>query len=237
MRERQYHARGGFPLNYKSWIAASALATTLVVTGCGAENTDQGAMDMNNDGYGTNVSYDDADRNKNKNYNYQNVEDMNTNNNSSQRLGYNRYSRGEVDKLDEVRYGIMDREAVSDLITRYMLQANAFKDAATLVTDSEVLVAYTKEDDVDRDRAADIAKKTAISTVPRYFEVYVTDQKDMYKDLASLSNMKTSDKNYRNMLESTIKEMRKSPQGEAMYNDETKSKRDKRDVQDQGMNQ
>jgi len=224
-------------LNYKTWLATTALAATLLISGCaGNGNDNEGALEMddNNNGY-NNVGFDQAQMN---NSSYQSQKD-DRNDARTDRFGYVRYTKDQVgEDEDEIRYGIMDREQVSDLITRYTLQGEGIKDASTLVTDSEVLIAYTPEGNMDRDRAADMAKKNAMSVVPRYYEVYVSDQQNMYRELATLSNMKTSDRDYRDSIESVIKQMKKSPQGEQMYNDETKSKKDKRDVEDQGgMNQ
>ncbi|KGX89787.1 YhcN/YlaJ family sporulation lipoprotein [Pontibacillus marinus] len=217
-------------MNYKSWLATTALTATMLVSGCaGNGNGNEGALDMgeNNNGY-NNVGFD-QDQSLNSSYQSQ-KEDRNDA--RTDRFGYVRYTKDQVgDNEEEIRYGIMDREQVSDLITRYMLQGEGIKDAATLVTDSEVLVAYTPEGNMDRNRAADMAKKNAMSVVPRYYEVYVSDQQNMYRELATLSNMRTGDREYRDSIESVIDQMKKSPQGEQMYNDETKSKKDKRDVE------
>ncbi len=226
-------------MNYKSWLATTALTATMLVSGCaGNGDGNEDALDMgdNNNGY-NNVG---VDQDQSLNGSYQSKKD-DRNDARTDRFGYVRYTKDQVgDNEEEIRYGIMDREQVSDLITRYMLQGEGIKDAATLVTDSEVLVAYTPEDNADRNRTADMAKKNAMSVVPRYYEVYVSDQQNMYRELATLSNMRTSDREYRDSVESVIDQMKKSPQGEQMYNDETKSKKDKRDVekeQDGMMNQ
>lgn len=222
-------------MHYKSWLTSAALATTLIISGCAGNDTedalDNGSTDltdnMNNLGY---------NQDKMKNYNYKSVKDYNMNDKASDRFGYVRYTRDQVgESEDEVRYAVIDREEVSDLITRMILQGDGFEDASTLVTDSEVLIAYTPDGTMNRDMSADTAKKTAMSIVPRYYEVYVSDEKNMYRELANLSNSNTGDRNYRKELESTIKQMRKSPQGKPSYNDETGSTRDKRDVENQNM--
>lgn len=221
-------------MNFRTWIASTALTATLIVSGCGGNgnNGNEDALDMgdNNNGY-NNVAYEQDNSNTTS---YQSKKG-DQNDARTDRFGYVRYTKDEVgEDPEDMRYGIIDREQVSDLITRYILQGDGFKDASTLVTDTEVLIAYTPEGNMDRNRAADMAKKNAMSVVPRYYEVYVSDQQNMYRELATLSNMRTSDRDYRDSIESVIKQMRKSPQGEAMYNDETKSKKDKRDVEEQG---
>ncbi|KGP70820.1 YhcN/YlaJ family sporulation lipoprotein [Pontibacillus yanchengensis] len=242
-------------MNSKSWLATVALTTTLVISGCGMNNN-EGAMDKDtadqfnaagyNNGQGKNNGYNNQNNGRNgmdemgdyggtnraENFNYTST---NNDNGKNDEFGFVRYTEDQVGKdEDEVRYGVMNREHVSDLITRMMLQGQGIKDAATLVTDSEALIAYTPNGEVDRNETATIAKKTAMSVLPRYYEVYVTDQDGAHKELANLSKMNNSNKNYKSILEQTISEMRKSPQGEKMYNDETKSMKDKRDVEDMG---
>lgn len=220
-------------MHYKSWIATTALATTLFITGCGGNNTedalDNGMTDIADNA--DNIAYNQEEF---RNSNYKSAKDYNMNDAKSEQFGYVRYTRDQVDSEDEVRYALIDRKAVSDLITRMILQGKGFKDASTLVTDSEVLIAYTPDGSMDRNITADTAKKTAMSIVPRYYEVYVSDEQNMYRELANLSNLQTKDKGYRQELESTIKQMRKSPQGEPTYNDETKSTKDKRDTMENG---
>jgi len=216
-------------LNYKTWLATTALTATIVVSGCaGNGNGNEGALEGNNQNNGyNNLGFDQSQM--------LNTRKDNRNTVGSDQFGYVRYTKDQVgNDEDELRYGVIDREQTSELITRFILQGEGIKDAATLVTDTEVLVAYTPEGNMDSHNAANIAKKSAMSVVPRYYEVYVSDQQNMYRELATLSNMRTEDEEYRDSIESVIEQMRKSPQGDKMYNDETGSTKDKRDVQDQG---
>ncbi|MFC0523863.1 YhcN/YlaJ family sporulation lipoprotein [Pontibacillus salicampi] len=246
-------------MNYKSWMVAAACSASLFISGCGINNNES-AMDvddadqynswgynngknMNNGteneryGMGMNkINTGENDPNSYDNANYTSVKNDNNNNAAADRFGYSRYNEDQVAKSeDEIRYAVINRENVSDLITRMMLQGQGIKDAATLITDAEALIAYTPNGEVNRNEAATVAKKTAMSVLPRYYEVYVTDEEGAHKDLASLSNLTTDDNNYRKSLEKTIEQMRKSPQGEAMYNDETMSKKDKRDLKQKQM--
>lgn len=225
-------------MNYKTWLATTALTATIVVSGCaGNGNGNEDALKPNNKNNGyNNVGFDQSQM---LDTSYQSRKD-DRNGSGTDRFGYVRFTKDQVgNDEDELRYGVIDREKVSDLITRFILQGEGMKDAATLVTDTEVLIAYTPEENMDRDDAANMAKKSAMSVVPRYYEVYVTDQQNMYRELATLSNMRTGDEEYRDSIESVIKQMRKAPQGDKMYNDETGSTKDKRDVKDMGgsMNQ
>lgn len=127
-------------------------------------------------------------------------------------LGYVRYHEDEVDT--ESHYVGMDRNKMADIITRLILSYDNFKDVATLVTDEEVLVAYEKPEDLDREKAATIVKKTALSTLPRFYHVYVSDQPTAFKDIQSLQNSFTVNDNYENTLQNIIDKMKEAPQGE-----------------------
>lgn len=99
------------------------------------------------------------------------------------------------------------------LITRIALRGEGLEQVATLVTDEEVLIAYEKSDDVDEKEAANIARKTAQSVIPQYYEIYVSDNESLINDIQSLHNSSTTDGSYENTIDQIIKEMEKSPQG------------------------
>ncbi|GGB36538.1 hypothetical protein GCM10011409_12450 [Lentibacillus populi] len=102
---------------------------------------------------------------------------------------------------------------MADMITRLILRNEGFDEVATLVTDEEVLIAYQKNDNLDDRTAADIASKTAKSTMPGFFDVYVSDNGTLMNDIQSLHNSSATNKNYDNTIEQIINEMNKSPQG------------------------
>ncbi|ASN04870.1 YhcN/YlaJ family sporulation lipoprotein [Virgibacillus necropolis] len=132
------------------------------------------------------------------------------------RLGYVHYTRDQLNlnNNNENNHGVtMDRHRVADMISRIILRNEGFDEVATLVTDKEVLIAYGKNDGLDDDTAADIAKKSALSVMPRYFQVFVSDDRSLIPDIQSLHNSNTQQGNYRNTITSIIKEMKKSPQG------------------------
>ncbi|CDQ39199.1 MULTISPECIES: YhcN/YlaJ family sporulation lipoprotein [Virgibacillus] len=130
------------------------------------------------------------------------------------KLGYVRYTKDQMDNNSERNHSIsMDRTEMANMITRIMLRSDAFEEVATLVTDEEVLIAYQKSDAYDEAKSAQMAKKTAMSVMPRYFKVYVSDNETLMNDIHSLHNSRTTDGNYDNTIQQIIDEMRKSPQG------------------------
>ncbi|KGX89638.1 hypothetical protein N781_07700 [Pontibacillus halophilus JSM 076056 = DSM 19796] len=219
-------------MNKRPWFASALLATALIASGCGAEENDE-AFDMTNPNESYNkISYGFGDRN-NENFSYTSKSGNEYDNNVTNRVGYVRYNKDQVaNDESENRYAVMDREQASDLVSRMLLRTKGFEDVATVVTDAEVLVGYKYEGNQNKNYAADIAKKTAQSVLPRYYEVYVSDTEETFDDLEALSTKNLQQKTYRDDVESVVKKMKKSPQGEDTYNDETRSFKDKRDVAD-----
>lgn len=131
------------------------------------------------------------------------------------KLGYVRYTKEQVNNNTEQNHSVnIDRTKLANMITRIILRNGGFDEVATLVTDQEVLIAYEKNDELTVEEAADIAKKTAISAVPGYFHVYVSGNESLMKDIHSLHNSSVQDDSYDNTIDSIIREMKKSPQGQ-----------------------
>lgn len=133
----------------------------------------------------------------------------------SSKLGYVHYNKDELEMDNENNhYVAMDRNKMADMITRLIIRTDNFEEVATLVTDEEVLIAYEKPENMDREEAATVAKKTALSTLPRFYHVYVSDQPTTFRDIQSLQNSNTANNNYENTLQSIIDDMKETPQGE-----------------------
>lgn len=132
------------------------------------------------------------------------------------KLGYVHYTRSELDTDNTPRSPILtlDRNAVANMITKTIMQNDGFEEVATLVTDQKVLIAYQKTDEMDQNRAADIAKSSAKSVTPRYFDIYVSDNDLLIKDIHSLHRASTKNKKYDNTIDQIINEMKKAPQGD-----------------------
>ncbi|SEB07977.1 Sporulation lipoprotein YhcN/YlaJ (Spore_YhcN_YlaJ) [Thalassobacillus cyri] len=203
-------------------FAASILISGILAGGCAAQE-DENAMDR----YG-NKDNNQGALNGNAMDNYQSPAERDGDGDMTDQLGYVRYDKSQVDPQGDYSTSV-NREETADMITKMILTMDEITNAGTLVTDDEVLIAYDKTEEVDRNQAADMVKKTALSLVPRYYEVYVSDQEQSFGDIQSLSNSSINDENYDNVLENAIKRMRQAPQGEKTYNDETKSKTDPRD--------
>lgn len=108
-----------------------------------------------------------------------------------------------------------DREKAADTISSLIVQLPNVNDVATLVTDEEVLVAYETDSD-QRSATADQVKKTALSVVPRYYHVYISDKTNMIQQIEAFSPQNSTSRDIDEILNKTVKEMLESPQGRAI---------------------
>lgn len=171
------------------FFTAIGLSGLLLLSGCGGGNNTQ------EQGIGINEQL-----------NPNNQMEQPTNEELNERLGYVRFSRDEVNNTQEDHAMTMDRTEVAQMITRTILRNEDFEEVATLVTDQEVLIAYERGE-LDTENAADIASKTAMSIVPRYYNIHVSDNASLMDDIQSLHNSRTDNRNYDNTIDQIIEQM------------------------------
>jgi hypothetical protein len=136
-----------------------------------------------------------------------------TNVNKSANFGYVRHQKSGIPQdVTFTRTPGLDREQAANTISSLIVQLPNIDDVATLVTDEEVLVAY-ETDSKNRFETADQVKKTALSAVPRYYHVYVSDKDNMIQQIEAFSPLDSTSRDIDEILNKTIREMLKSPQG------------------------
>lgn len=134
--------------------------------------------------------------------------------NDSEDFGYVRHQKSPMgENISNDHYSAVDREQLANVISKLSTDLPNVNDVATLVTDEEVLVAYDT-DTKDRNLTADQVKKTALSVVPRYFHIYVTDNKNLIKNVESYANLDSDTPNIDSMVDKLISKMKDSPQGD-----------------------
>lgn len=136
---------------------------------------------------------------------------------TSEDFGYVRHQKTGVmgtDKNMDV-YQAIDREKMADMIGRYSTMVQNVDDVSTLVTDEEVLIVY-QTDSKDRFETADQVKRMAMTVVPRWFHVYVSDDQSLRKDVENFASLDTDSRDVDTMIDGVIKQMLKSPQGRPM---------------------
>lgn len=127
--------------------------------------------------------------------------------------GYTRYQRTQIEPNNQQQYiPIVNREELSDGIARLVLTNDDVHEAGALVTDKYALVAYTTDSE-DRDFVADQVKRSALSIVPRYYDVYITDDPNHFDEIERFEQLSTATPEVNNTIEQTIDEMLTSPQG------------------------
>jgi hypothetical protein len=126
----------------------------------------------------------------------------------------------------------LDFEQMANMISRLAVRLPNVHDVSTLATSHEVLVGY-RTDSKNRKQTADQVKRTAISVVPRFYHVYVTDDPRVTARIASLQGQAPTTDNEQ-MLDAIIKEMKQaSPQGRNVNKSENPNGEQKNNPLDQ----
>ncbi|MBB6445021.1 YhcN/YlaJ family sporulation lipoprotein [Bacillus benzoevorans] len=139
----------------------------------------------------------------------------------SEDFGYVRHQKSPIagEQMANKHYSAIDREKLADVISKNVTDLPNVLDAATLVTDEEVLVIY-ETDSTNRHLTADQVKKSAMAFVPRWYHVYVSDNGQLRNLANSYAQLDSDSRNAENGINKLIKEMLKSPQGEDVKTEE-----------------
>jgi hypothetical protein len=132
----------------------------------------------------------------------------------STNYGFVRHQKSPIlnDNATNNHYTALDREQLANIISKASTNNPNVHDAATLVTDQEVLIVY-KTDTKNRNLTADQVKRTAFSVVPGWYHVYVSDNSLLMRDITALAKFDSTHRNARGSVNQLIKQMSKSPQG------------------------
>ncbi|RFU67219.1 YhcN/YlaJ family sporulation lipoprotein [Bacillus sp. V59.32b] len=185
----------------KKSILTIGLGSLLVLSGCGdSRDNDQrtGIVDTTPTRLNAASQYYD--------------EDYRGANNDSDNFGYTRVNSGTGENENGTEAPTIDREQLADIISRLGNQIPDVNDVSTLVTDEEVLVVYDSDTN-NRNATADQVKRTALSIVPRYFHVYVSDNETLRQNIENFATQDTDSRGIEDSIDSTIRQMLKSPQG------------------------
>ncbi|KQU20384.1 YhcN/YlaJ family sporulation lipoprotein [Peribacillus butanolivorans] len=191
----------------KKTIIAVGLSSIIALTGCATnKDKDQGMGPNNNADNPTNVN------NPTQYYD----EDYRNHDNKSDDFGFTRTNKTTIKGRNiSNKTATVDREQLADIISTLSVQLPNVNDAATLVTDEEVLVVYDTNTK-NRTDTADQVKRTAMSIVPRYYHVYVSDDPTLAQNVENFATLQSDSKGVDYTIEETIKRMLKSPQGHKM---------------------
>ncbi|BDG81435.1 putative lipoprotein YutC [Bacillus subtilis] len=136
----------------------------------------------------------------------------------NEQFGYVRYQKEQLDS-EQQETPAPDREETAHIISSLTVQLPHIQDAAALVTDQEALVVY-KTDSKNRELTADQVKKTAVAVIPRYYHVYISDNPNHMQAIKNYSNLGSGSRDVRDIMSGTIQEMKTSPQGSPVSENE-----------------
>ncbi|SES65446.1 Sporulation lipoprotein YhcN/YlaJ (Spore_YhcN_YlaJ) [Salinibacillus kushneri] len=125
-------------------------------------------------------------------------DNMNTRTSEKQQdtqYGYVRYNEKQLDMNREENFEPkIDREQMANMITKTLLKMPSVEEAATLITDNHTFIAYTpSEESEDTGNTTDQVKKTVMSFLPRWYNIYISTESRTYDELQSLSNNTTTE--------------------------------------------
>jgi ribosomal protein S17E len=190
----------------KKFMLIASLCIITVFTGCSKNLSDHGVYQKSGNTLNVNTNRTDL-------YNEGGAKSIR---NVSNNYGFVRHKKNPVmNNQANKHYAAIDREQLANIISKYCTAIPNVNDVATLVTDREVLISYLT-DTKDRNMTADQVKKTAMTVIPRYYHVYVTDDKHLMRDVENLSHLDSTSKNARNLVNHLVTQMKKSPQGKPM---------------------
>ncbi|MDA7027543.1 YhcN/YlaJ family sporulation lipoprotein [Bacillus sp. CLL-7-23] len=169
---------------------------------------------------GCQTALDDSEQNMNEeNGNTIHVADRNRqyhqtfrNDERKGRFGYARHQASPVENKNEIRSPQINRDEIANIISSLTVQLPHIQDASALVTDEEALIVY-KTNSKQREKTADQVKKTASSVIPRFYDVYISDNENLIQSIANFSQLGSNSRNVDQLMADTIKDMQKSPQG------------------------
>ncbi|KYC86358.1 YhcN/YlaJ family sporulation lipoprotein [Heyndrickxia sporothermodurans] len=192
-------------------LIAAALLGTALLTACGTNNKNVAESPGIYKHSGNTI-------NKQNDEDLYNPEKVNTQSEKEKEFGFVRQVKSPVPNknVNFNQDNAMNREKVAKSISNILVTIPNVHDASVLVTDEEVLVAYRTDakDKKDRFEVADQVKKTAMSVVPRWFHVYVTDDTSLRQDVKNIAYMDSNSQNKEETIKGLVKRMlSRSPQG------------------------
>lgn len=178
----------------------------------------------------TNDLYEESGNTINVNHKRADLYQQGNNRNINENFGYVRHQKSPVmgENISKEHYTAIDREKLADTISKNCTDLPNVQDVATLVTDQQVLIIY-ETNTKDRNLTADQVKKTAMSIVPRFYHVYVSDNIGLRDLMESYSYLDSNSRNAQKGMQSLIQKMKKSPQGNPVVQEENANGENKGD--------
>lgn len=110
--------------------------------------------------------------------------DVNNKESSYKDYGFSRLQKQEVSGRDGEFTLKIDKQEVAKFISYLEVKLPSVDDAATLVTDQEVFIAYSTHDDQNKVRHQ--VEKTAQSALPSYYHIYTSNRVENFNNIEEL---------------------------------------------------
>ncbi|WP_110928595.1 YhcN/YlaJ family sporulation lipoprotein [Bacillus massiliglaciei] len=193
-------------------IVTVGISSILALTACSENKGSAGLKEsesINPANMGNPIRYYDED--------YQNT------NRSAEDFGFVRMNSAAIEGQDPGKSTpMLNREELAKVISSLCIQIPNVEDVSALVTDEEVLIVY-QTDSNNRNETADQVKRTAMSAVPRFYHVYVSDNKALAQNVENFATLGSNNRDIEYMIEKTVEQMLKSPQGFTMSESENEN--------------
>lgn len=182
-------------------MLAIGLTSLFIISGCGANDNNQ-ATESNH--------VNPTEVRSPVNYYSEDEQDVTHRNDD---FGFTRVNKNVINGRNiNNQEAALNREQLAKIISNIVIQIPNVHDASVLVTDEEVLVVYDT-DSTNRKKTADQVKRSALSAVPRYYHVYISDNPALAQNLENYAPLESDNRGIDHTLSKTIKQMLKSPQG------------------------
>ncbi|PYZ92911.1 hypothetical protein CR194_14830 [Salipaludibacillus keqinensis] len=132
--------------------------------------------------------------------------------------GFQRNTKNSVRQEGSIPgYSVYDRSLLAESISEMAAMIKDVNDVGVLVTDQHVLIAYASnaQGSPEREKVADQVKKTAMSVVPSYFDIYVADSPEFMDEIERFKGSSSKNNTHAKALEQTIEQMKEFPQGQS----------------------
>ena len=148
-------------------------------------------------------------KNGNMIYKEEQNEIFNTTENNDQ-YGFVRQVKSENEKFSEnQKVPQIDREWVADSVSQLLVSLPQVNDASVVVTDKEILIAYTNESDHDHTSINEQVIQTAQSIVPAWYSVYASDVPYIRQDIENIASIDANTPNRRETIKQVIELIKK----------------------------
>ncbi|WP_170885657.1 YhcN/YlaJ family sporulation lipoprotein [Bacillus alkalicellulosilyticus] len=131
------------------------------------------------------------------------------------KFGYVRHQKAMTQQQGrEPEAAYFDRTLLADAISKMAVYIPGVEDCATLVTDKYALIVYDGNQNVENYNQTEQVYLTAASVLPRHYDVYISDNPEMFENIERFGALGSHSPNVDKVLEATINGMINGDGGE-----------------------